>query len=298
MILQKACLSALAGCVRSRIAWPGKWRVRAAAIRLARRIGSSMGLRTVRTTPGFQMELDLADWVDQHIFATGTYEDAVGKVFEALLRPGEFFVDVGANIGYFSLLAAEYVGESGQIIAFEPVSSTRQRLHRNVELNSRTNVEIRSEAASDSSGVAVIHVGPPDHSGISSLRELEGGASEEQIATIRLDEVLTESKPPKLIKIDVEGAELRVLRGIQDGLREWGERAPVLVIEFAPEYLAAFGDSGLRLDEFLTQAGYRCWRITWDRLLPMTEQDVRGTAQFNLLAIRQSPPTAIQKMFA
>lgn len=65
--------------------------------------GSELGRRRVRTRDGFRMDLDLSDWVDQYIFVTGLYEESTSALVRALLAPGNTFIDVGANIGYFAL---------------------------------------------------------------------------------------------------------------------------------------------------------------------------------------------------
>jgi FkbM family methyltransferase len=161
---------------------PLRWRLAPLTVAHVRKHGRAMGRRIVRTAYGYRMELHLHDWVDQHIYATGSYEDDTGRVIAALVGPGDCAIDLGANIGYFTLLLARRVGPAGRVIAFEPAPATRLRLRRNLQLNAVANVEVREEAISDHDGQAVFAGGPPEHSGIASLRP---GAPSEQSYSVQ-----------------------------------------------------------------------------------------------------------------
>jgi precorrin-6B methylase 2 len=86
------------------------------------------------------MVVDPSDYVNRIIAITGVWEPQVTAAFQALLSPGDVCVDVGANIGYFSLLAARLVGSRGHVYAVEPSSTSYDRLTKNLELNNATNV--------------------------------------------------------------------------------------------------------------------------------------------------------------
>lgn len=137
----------------------------------------------------------------------GTYERATTKHFQALIRPAWTVWDVGANVGYYTLMAARLVGSAGRVIAFEPLSRNRQYLIRHVESNGLSQVSVRGDAICDSVGTAFFE-------GAGSEAHL--GNSGEQVPTTTLDTVLAEqSHPPQFIKIDTEGAEFQVLQGAE-----------------------------------------------------------------------------------
>lgn len=148
----------------------GRWRLVPFAVAGMRRIGPRLGRRTVNTRYGFRMDLDLRDRFGQHVYATGEYEDSTSRVIAALLSPRDIVVDVGANVGYFTLLAASRVGAQGKVHAFEPIPSNQGEIRRNIELNGLSNVDVHPEALSDRDGDAPLHAGPAGHSGLSSLR--------------------------------------------------------------------------------------------------------------------------------
>src|SRR5262249_41087030 len=172
--------------------------------------------RIVFAGAGFRLRIKPQDWLGRHVYVTGEYEPATSRVIEALLRPGDTFLDIGANIGYFTLLASRRVGKAGLVFAFEPVPQTRENLLRNVRLNCATNVVVREEAVADSTGEDSFFLGPPDHSGISSLRSLLNASGVLKIRKTRLDDLLPPGTRVDLIKIDIEGAEYHALRGMRE----------------------------------------------------------------------------------
>jgi FkbM family methyltransferase len=274
----------------------GKWRLRAWLLRAMRRHTTERETTIVTTRSGSRMELNLADYVDQHIYVHGVYEPVITRLAESILRPGDRFVDLGANIGYFTVLASRLVGPGGRVVAFEPVPAVRERLVRNLELNDCKNVELHAEAASDSTGTAQIHVGPAAHSGISSLRTLDESAAALSVPTIRLEEVPALQAPPRLVKIDVEGAELRVVRGLGRLWESWGNSFPDFLVEFSQSYLRGLGDSAEELFAEFQQRGYRHYQIEWDRLIPVESWHAKLPDQYNAFLTKGSVPTALAEL--
>src|SRR5690606_15918356 len=111
------------------------------AMREVKRLGSGLGRRTVRTKYGFEMNVDVADFFGQRVYATGNWEDATSAVAAALIEPGAVVIDIGANVGWFTLLAASRVGVNGKVYAFEPVPPVRAQLLDNVRRNRMKQVE-------------------------------------------------------------------------------------------------------------------------------------------------------------
>src|SRR5690349_8071483 len=95
------------------------------------------------------MDLDGRDWVTRYILMDGIWEPRITGMIMAVLEEGSVFVDVGAHVGYYSLLAATQVGPSGKVIAVEPNPPTIQRLRRNLQLNTFTNVAVEEVACAD-----------------------------------------------------------------------------------------------------------------------------------------------------
>jgi len=120
------------------------------------------------------MELNLQDWIPQDIFLTGEFEPDTSVVVRKLLRKGDVVVDVGANIGYYSLLFSRCVGTDGHVYSFEPVPQLASALRKNADLNQFEQITLSNLALSDHNGEARFYVGPEDNSGLSSLRQPRG----------------------------------------------------------------------------------------------------------------------------
>jgi FkbM family methyltransferase len=220
-----------------------------------------MGQRTIRTSDGFLMRLDLRDWVDQHIFAVGHYEPDVVAVVKTALLPGGCAIDVGANVGYFSLLFAHLVGPTGRALSFEPQPSAFERLAANIALNPSLAVKVHRVAASDERGFLDFYCGPPDHSGVASIRDHGQSGDRLAVATTPIDDVLDADRPVNLLKIDVEGAEMKVVAGARRTIERW---RPDVIVEVSESFLRQMGSSGAELCDVFFGRGYRMFGIRWD----------------------------------
>jgi FkbM family methyltransferase len=260
-------------------------------LRKIRTHGASIGRATVSTQFGFKMELHLHDWVDQHIYASGTYEEMTARTMAALLSPGDTCIDVGANVGFFTMLMATCVGSQGFVCAFEPSPPTRARLLRNVRLNQATQVTVREEAVTDIDGECLFFGGPDDHSGVASLRPGQASGRTYEVHTCRLTTCLPESLRPSLIKLDIEGAEYLALHGMSEMLQT---QHPDLIVEISRPQLADMGSSPSEVCALLTQWGYRMYRIDWDGLIACQKCDEVWPTEFNaLFTRRQSLPAGL-----
>lgn len=160
--------------------------------------------------------------ISYHAIAFGGFEAAEVRYVTQRARPGTTALDVGANVGVFTVPLARAVGPSGCVLAFEPVPANAARLRENLTLNNVTNVEIHEVAVGDRVGTAVLNIGsdPAYH----SFRSVpEHVRTDEEIVvpeeTLDLAWDRAGSPPVSVVKIDVEGAELEVLRGGQRMLR-------------------------------------------------------------------------------
>lgn len=161
----------------------------------------------------------------------GTYEVPVQQALFENVEPGGVVYDIGANIGYFTMLAARRVGNGGQIYAFEPVRRNAAAIMRSAELNHFDNVTVYERAVGAAGGIAELnlarHIGGAMLASIGAPPDKVGSFPVEVVA---IDDFIDEMRlrPPSLIKVDVEGAELDVLRGMTRTLIAY---APVLIVE-------------------------------------------------------------------
>ncbi len=164
---------------------------------------------------------DSSDMLAQYVYYFGHWEPGVSELIKQRLRTGHTFVDVGANTGWYTLLAANTVGPNGRVVAIEASPANFSRLKRNVRDNRLGNVRLVNEAVWSSPAVLPLFQGPPSHSGVSTVvpsfakrwRCKENG----QIRARPLPELLSrdEIATLRIIKIDVEGAEREVLLGLE-----------------------------------------------------------------------------------
>jgi len=172
------------------------------------------------------------------------YEMATTKLFRQIIKPGMVVVDIGANIGYFTLLAAELVGSSGRVLAFEPESENYSLLQTNIQLNTFSNIRPIEAAVSNESGSTQLFLSAMDNGSHSIYGAAARGVSgSRSVATTTLDTYLEMEGWPNvdLVKIDVEGAETKVL----DGMQSLCDRSHDLnlIIEYCPALIRAAGDN-------------------------------------------------------
>jgi FkbM family methyltransferase len=160
------------------------------------------------------LEVIPTDVIGKPIARFGVYELATSHLVRDYLVPGDVFVDVGANIGYFSVIAGAAVGHSGAVYAFEPSPRIRARLERNVALNAMHQITVHPEAVTANPGV--VRLVEPQGAGNDGLAYVDrnGGEAGVEVRGVRLDELPEFSdRSPALIKVDVEGGEPEVFRG-------------------------------------------------------------------------------------
>jgi len=152
----------------------------------------------------------------------GTYEASRQRALERLVTPGMVVYDLGANVGFYTLLAARLVGADGLVVAFEPLPRNLHYLRRHVALNACGNVMVIDAAVSDRAGVATLRA---DGSATARL----GAGGDILVRTLTLDDAVFGQglRPPAILKMDVEGAELDVLRGAARTLETW---RPILLL--------------------------------------------------------------------
>jgi FkbM family methyltransferase len=216
------------------------------------------GRAATRLIRGFTLELDLADPVQRRLYFFGDYDERrEADLVSRVLEKGEVFWDVGANLGYFTLLAATALSHTGQVAAFEPGGSAFAALARNISLNPFTNIRAFKMAVSDREGEGVLYSVQGQADGRANLFQpgVEQTGSE-TVRTVTLDGWREQQglALPAFIKLDVEGAELQALTGARETLAA-GE--PLLLVEMKEAIFTALGTGRLEIQAFLAALGYR-----------------------------------------
>ena len=184
------------------------------------------------------------------------------RTFLRLLRLGDLAVDVGANAGYFTLLFSDIVGASGEVHAFEPVAPTFDRLTRMIRSDRQfDNVTLNCAACGDVDGIATMMVPGGDWGQAALVRHDAGSwASAENVTRyqtpiVRLDRYVASRRFAKVdfVKLDAEGAELGVLKGLADTIARY---RPLLSIEIYSEWTRAFGYEPADLVRLVESLGY------------------------------------------
>jgi FkbM family methyltransferase len=193
----------------------------------------------VRVSPsigGFSLEVLPRDVIGRSLYLYGVWDMRSTRLLQGFLRPGMTMLDVGANIGYFSLLGAYRVGPAGLVQSFEPHHKIRDRLARNVARSGLANVEIRPEAVSSIAGeVAFFESAGTSNQGVSSTVEQPASHGEREkcprpVRAVRLDDVAGSLRRRiNFVKLDVEGGERAALDGAE-GLLSSSD-APLLLFE-------------------------------------------------------------------
>lgn len=203
---------------------------------------------------GSRMKLDLSDWIQRNIFL-GSYEQPQTSRVLAYLKPGMTFVDVGANIGYYTAMAASKVG-AGRVIAYEPNPYSFDRLTEWIQMNRIANVEAVCVALGATGGSLVTHFYEGDNHTASLVPEAPEGASKTVVDVRSLDAEAERLSLQQIdvMKIDVDGYEWQVFSGCERLFREKKIRA--ILCEFNEHWLNQVGSSAPALERFLSEQGF------------------------------------------
>jgi FkbM family methyltransferase len=188
------------------------------------------------TRYGFLMTVDRLDVVKWYVHYFGHIEPQISKAWSNLLKPGDKVIDIGANVGYYSLLAGKCVGKDGKVLAFEPSSHIYEQLKENIALNLNVNIDAKKYAVSNNVGTVDFYYAGDNSQGNSSIMASHGGKKMETVSTVSFDEIanMIALNEVKLIKIDVEGAEGLVLNGLERHIDELNLEC-VIFLEVSPE---------------------------------------------------------------
>ena len=255
-----------------------------------------MGIPKILKIEEGQLELDQSDVAVSGLLALGSFEETEVKMFREKLEIGMTVIDVGANIGYYTIITGKRVGVNGRVLAFEPEENNFSLLSRNISLNKLNNVTVFKIALANKSGEESLYL-DNDNKGHHSLSSQKSRT--EKIVLVRtdtLDNILEKYGSPKvdLIKMDIEGAECLALEGMAKTLAI--NLDLILLTEFYPQAIRRLGRSPLQFLKNLVKLGFflseidenkKCLKKIGDLEL-FVSNFPKGESFTNLYATRQT----------
>lgn len=237
------------------------WRMRPAW--LASAFKRRMNVRPVQLDLDFgRMIVDPISNLGMRLIRDGYYEPELTNFLRATLKPGHVFADIGANEGYFSVLAGTLVGSTGRIITVEPQQRLHERIVSNFAANQIHRYMLKQVAISDNAGRALIHLTPDMNSGASGLSKITKYECETQeVEMITLSELLTRSQIDIVhtMKMDIEGYEYEAILGSREVFEQ--HRVLNLALELHESLLRKRGLDAARIHGFLIEYGYKHTRL-------------------------------------
>ena len=210
----------------------------------------------VPTRFGFSLYCDRKDVIGSSIISDGQWEPLISDTIAALLKKGDVAIDIGANMGYDALLMSHLVGKDGLVLAFEPELNNFQRLLKNTLASQHNNVLLQCVALADACGRSEIMSPPAYNLGQANMRPTGTGAGR-PVLTARLDQVLNAAdfERIRLLKMDVEGYEYKILQGMGSLL----DRTDCLTCEINHEFLKECGASPKEIFDLLYAHGFSAY---------------------------------------
>lgn len=254
---------------------------------IARCISAATGLRY---PPSFRL---LA--VCRQVF--GLYDKDVVKVVRRIVTPGSCALDIGANVGYYSRLLSRLGGSEGRVFAFEPTPHTMTYLRRNTQRCA--NLKCIGTAVGDYNGTADFFIHPSSCSS-NSLYELTPTNTTASVPMVTIDTFVQDNNIANIgfVKIDVEGAELRVIQGMRETMK--AQRSMYILIEFCPDNLRAAGISPDQFMSDLSDAELTAYRVCPSGIVAPLNDDIPNVASMpkrmiNLLCRQDPLPDILMK---
>lgn len=214
----------------------------------------------------FEFDFDYSPKMKKMYF--NTYQPSVVEILRIFLRKGDTFIDVGANIGYLSALAAGLVGREGEVHSFEPVPEYCQKLKKFAKMNTQYKIYVNQFALGNEEKSGTIYIeGNPDIGNNTFFPALlpDNKSKTAQVSIQRLDKYIKEReiKNIKLIKIDVEGFEFPVLKGLSGYFSECQNKNsyPLIICEVCPEVYAFLGHKLQDLFDYMRNFSYYPFKV-------------------------------------
>ncbi len=247
------------------------------------------------TLDGFSIFVSPDDAAVGRYVREDNYERDVTAVFRRLLRPGMGVVDIGANIGYFTLLSAALVGADGFVLAIEPNPRNARLLEASRRANGFAQVVVSQTAAGRDTGLLVLNTSHSNGTTSAPPDKADALLGSETVPSVRVDALVPGARRIDLIKADVEGAEYNALFGAREVI---ARDRPVIISEFSPNLMPGIsGISGPDYLRWLCDRGYALAVIEPDGtqgMAPdidavMAVHAARGTDHIDIVATPKSP---------
>lgn len=203
-----------------------------------------------------RIQLKLDDFIQQQIFLLGYYDKPGILFLKKNLRPGAVFVDIGANIGAYTLIAAKLVAPSGKVFAFEPAMNVNHQLQNNIRLNTFDNIRVEKLALFNKNATLPLKISSSANLGMSSIHDHDEETGEiEMVPAIKGDDYFKQVELTKidLIKLDIEGAELYALQGLELTIQKY---RPLIFIELSEAVLQRSNIHKTDILDFMNQLHY------------------------------------------
>lgn len=228
----------------------------------------------VRLDRNVRMRLRPDEHVQQNIFFHNYYERNETRYWKKMAANCKTVLDIGGNVGYYSLLASPLVGNDGRVFMFEPVSINLERAKKNIGLSGFTNVDCIKKAVSNQPGAIRIRIAENDNLGMSGMAEsINNDGQDEEVEGITLDQFAKDNQLDcvDLIKVDVEGAEPLVLQGGRELLSRC---SPVIMMEVCIDTLVRLSFGLEDVYKPLAEMGYKPYLINDDLSLNFIEKPI------------------------
>lgn len=208
--------------------------------------------------------------VDKEIFVTGKWEPHFLSIIKENLKEGGVFVDIGANIGHHSLFASRVVGDSGKVISFEPQVKIFNQFQKSIEKNNFKNIVVHNKGCGDKEMSASVYSNN-DNIGGASVYFSEEKENNEKIDIIIPDKILETESRINFIKIDTEGYELEVLRGLKNTIKKY---RPIIYLEYSPSlYKMIDKNKGKEIISLLKDQEYHIYDVENYKVIDLKDFD-------------------------
>ena len=215
---------------------------------------------------GSKMYLDETDSLE--LLLNPNYEEMETELFKKEIKPGDVILDIGANSGYYTLIAAKMVGEKGKVFAFEPDPNNFSLLSKNVKINNYNNVIIVKEAVSDKNGQCRLYLYEEDvHNKINDSSDKFSKRYDDEnkrkfieIKTNRLDDYFKGyDREINFIKMDIEGSEGLAIKGMTSLFKKNGTKK--MIVEFYPHLIREYGLNPAESLDTLVKSGFKVYEV-------------------------------------